>query len=255
MEESGATKQCPNVPSSGNYKQGCIASLHWHGISTFHRATTNKYSHLTRQNHEEYASHHGYKYYTPQSLFPSVAKRDVRWHKIPTVLSMFEEGCPWVFWTDSDSLFTNCDVAPFERWNASSYDLMVVGDHNWLMNSGQFWIRNTRWARQFLQEVNDQWSDVVTKKNNCPGTDNAAFLKVLFGKECRHRGGQTCAKTRAVLQSDLRTHVGCDDTTRMNVYANKWTPNDFRVHVAGAQQSKPKTLDAIAKRAIHACHC
>ena len=93
----------------------------------------------TRANHERYAAAHGYEYRYLSTPVPEFESRDIRWHKVIFTLKMLDEGYPWVFWTDSDALFTNCKLDPIATWVKGAEDFVFVRDHHTIMNSGQYW--------------------------------------------------------------------------------------------------------------------
>ena len=84
------------------------------------------------------------------------SQRDVRYHKLMWVESLLRT-YRWVFFTDCDALFVDfcIDVGHWPReaeaGGGPSAHLILTGDQNWAMNSGQFFIRNTSWARSLLE--------------------------------------------------------------------------------------------------------
>jgi len=161
------------------------------GIALSFQAFVN----LTATNHQRFADAHGYAYRYLTAPDPAFKSRDIRWHKIIFTIKMLDEGYPWVFWTDSDSLFTNCKLDPFKEWVKSGKDFLFVPDQHVIMASGQYWVRNTPWARRFFKEAwksHDmivtewmEWSFRSNRERMCPGWhEDARLRKVKIGRSC-----------------------------------------------------------------------
>lgn len=101
-------------------------------------------------NKAHYACHHQYDlYYLRESLDPS---RPHPWSKIKLIQEVFEEDkYTWVFWTDADSFIMNFDVR-LKMFIDGRYDMIVASDCNGI-NTGQFFIRDCKWSRDFLKRI------------------------------------------------------------------------------------------------------
>lgn len=215
--------------------------------------TANQYMNLTMANHAAYAQAHGYAYLPLAHRLAS--QRDVRYHKLMWVESLLRT-YRWVFFTDCDALFVDfcIDVGHWPReaeaGGGPSAHLILTGDQNWAMNSGQFFIRNTSWARSLLEVA------ALEPRNThgCAGNDNAAFNWLLWRDCVRAHGdfttrwGDTRACERMIQTSPFADKLAC---APINTYAQDvhwwWQPGPlFRVHVAGAQSSKLHLLQKFA---------
>jgi hypothetical protein len=128
--------------------------------------TSFKYLKLGRialENHKYYCQQHGYNYIQNvevDSLIPAC------WSKIKAIIDAFNN-FKWVLWADSDTLIVNtdiklesflnsendiisqCPVTYFDKLSLTSeqcYKLMPL-------NTGAFFIQNTSWSMELLQEV------------------------------------------------------------------------------------------------------
>eukprot|EP00966_Prymnesium_polylepis_P259350 5990505-Prymnesium_polylepis.1 len=107
--------------------------------------TTGEYMALTMANHAAYARAMGYLYVPLTTRWPGHT-RDVRYHKLPHVRALLQN-FTWVLFVDCDSLFMDfcVDVGRWprlyddhrRRHHRRAVDLIISGDHNWAMNSGQ----------------------------------------------------------------------------------------------------------------------
>ena len=149
-----------------------------------------------------------------------------------------KKDCASVFFTDADSLFLT-DDDPIKEWVIGEADFVYAGDHNWMMNAGQFWIRSTKWGRDFINRV---WKEYPKRDETCTGNDNAAFNSVLSGKQCwwAHINSKKC-----VRESPLVPHVRCLDQNTINAYAPP--PHEsWRLHTPGSQARKYALLKKYA---------
>jgi hypothetical protein len=87
--------------------------------------------------------------------------------------------CDWVMWADADTVIMNSDVRIQDFLPADpTKDLLVAPDKGGGYNSGVFFLRNTAWSRQFLQ---DWWNmeDFVRPPGLSLSGDNNAMKALL----------------------------------------------------------------------------
>ena len=97
-----------------------------------------------------YCEKHGYPFHAyTESMDES---RPIPWTKIKIIQELFEDPeVKWVFWTDADSLIMNSDIK-LSRFLDSKYDMITACDQSGI-NTGQFFIRNCEWSRDFLARI------------------------------------------------------------------------------------------------------
>jgi len=173
------------------------------------------------ESKRDYAAKHGYDYKEGGAEFWD-RTRPIPWSKIPYLLSILnylpENAVVWL--SDADVLITNPDltlenhILPFFP---ETKDMLMTIDACGHLNSGNMFIRNTEWARDFWKRVGEQ-TDLLYHI----WWENAAIIKLL-----------------ELNPSDLAHVEITSDHTRMNSYLqglpgeSLWTPGDFLVHFAG----------------------
>jgi mannan polymerase II complex MNN10 subunit len=112
-------------------------------------------------NKAAYCQRHGYPFhYYIESLDTS---RPIPWSKIKIIQELFEDPkVEWVFWTDADSLVMNSRLK-LKYLLDDRFDMITASDNN-NINTGQFFIRNCAWSKDFLariyskeQFINHEW--------------------------------------------------------------------------------------------------
>jgi hypothetical protein len=170
---------------------------------------------------QKYATLHGYDYREGGSHHWN-RDRPIPWSKIPYLLSILEvlpEGA--IVWlSDADVLITNFSVRLEEHiipLFPFSKDILMTIDACGHLNSGNMFLRNSPWLRDFWKRVGEQ-TDLLYHI----WWENAAIIKLL-----------------ETNPSDL-THVEIiSDHTRFNSYLQGlpgqplWVPGNFLVHFAG----------------------
>lgn len=122
---------------------------------------------VSRQNKLHYCQRHGYRFCCHTDGFDTA--RPPAWSKIRFVLGQLNE-CDWVFWTDADSLVMNAAI-PLTRFVDEAYDLILPVDRVAGINTGCFFVKNSLWARSFLEQVYRQEQFL-----NHPWWENAAII-------------------------------------------------------------------------------
>ena len=130
-----------------------ISSLFCHQIDITTMSIGDDYQVFTYpcyENKKAYCEKHGYNfhYYTESKDL----SKPIPWTKVKIIQELFQDpNIEWVFWTDADSLIMNPDIR-LESFIDRRYDMIVASDFNDI-NTGQFFIRNCKWSRDFLERV------------------------------------------------------------------------------------------------------
>jgi hypothetical protein len=163
---------------------------------------------VSRPNKEAYCLRHGYTFRCRTDGFDSA--RPPAWSKIRFLLEELLHA-DWVFWTDADSLIMQSAV-PLDRFTDDHYDVVLSRDRYNGLNTGNFLVRNTPWARTFLERVYQQEQFV-----HHPLWENAAVLALY------------------AADADVRQHVHVVPNKLFNGYITDGShlPGDFLVHFAG----------------------
>lgn len=173
------------------------------------------------QSKRVYAEKHGYNYLEGGSGHWD-RTRPIPWSKIPYLLSILmslpENAVVWL--SDADVLITNSDLSLEEHilpFFPESKDMMMTIDACGHLNSGNIFMRNTAWVRDFWTRVGQQ-TDLLYHI----WWENAAIIKLL-----------------ELNPSDLAQVEITSDHTRSNSYLQGlpgqplWMPGQFLVHFAG----------------------
>ena len=149
--------------------------------------TARDYMNWTMSNHKAYADAHGYAYHPLTHRSSQLPNKDVRYHKLIWV-KLLLQNYSWIFFTDCDSIFLDYSI-DVGRWATrhenSKTELILTGDHNYAMNSGQFLIRNRTWAKSLLDDATKE----PIHTHGCMGNDNAAFNWLLW-RDCSRTGAK-----------------------------------------------------------------
>jgi len=103
------------------------------------------------RNKRDYCKKQGYDFvYENRQLDLS---RPIPWTKIPLILDTMEKtDAEWIFWSDADSVVMN-PAFRLEEFIDEEYDIIGSSDPGPPINTGQFFIRNCPWSRDFLKKV------------------------------------------------------------------------------------------------------
>ena len=106
-------------------------------------------------NHKLFADTHGYshrfvvdpegKALGGQGVYPE-------WLKVPAIIDALDEGFPWVFWIDTDSVFSD-PTTSLDDIVAMRKPIVIAGDSADICNTGHLFIKNTPETRALM----DSW--------------------------------------------------------------------------------------------------
>jgi hypothetical protein len=102
-------------------------------------------------NKQRYCQLHNYKFVLGKKCLD--LSRPIPWSKIKLILEVMKDpNIKWIFWTDADSLIMNQNL-PLEELIDENFCFIVTNDLNASINSGQFFLKNCEWSRNFLKDV------------------------------------------------------------------------------------------------------
>jgi len=142
------------------------------GVVTYSDEAVRCYAEVTIAQKREYCARHGYSFYSyTEILDPS---RSPTWNKIPALLKSFSNH-DWLLWTDADTLIAQ----PWRRLEpfvdvAASYHVVMPDDETGI-NAGNWFVRNSDWARSFLAQIYD-YQDRV---GPCAANDQPAMRQLI----------------------------------------------------------------------------
>lgn len=203
--------------------------------------STGTYRNITMHNHKEYARVHGYKYRV--LTVPIVTQHSnvsmVYWHKSFLVLQLLVN-FKWVFWTDCDALFMNFSIPlPIPNTTKTNVHMVISGDYNNAINTGQFLIDNSIWSKNIMSNIH------TNLKPECGDRfDNAAFNWVLWGNCAVSKGWASSLKAceSKLKQAIYPNALKCANiNTYPSAYERMSTKDRlsvFRVHFPGDQRKK-----------------
>jgi galactosyl transferase GMA12/MNN10 family len=125
------------------------------------------------KNHQNYCRAHGYQYFFRDDYIAPVSKTNNAdpfylgaWSKPQFIKDLLSKEFDYVFWIDSDSIFTNFKVG-FEDLIATNKNIIFTGDCYDTCNSGHLFVKNSDFSISFL----DQWDK--SRKINCLEIDDS----------------------------------------------------------------------------------
>ncbi|XP_052205357.1 putative glycosyltransferase 7 [Diospyros lotus] len=155
------------------------------------------------KNKVDYCRINGYDIFYNNALLHR--KMDNYWAKIPAVRSAMvaHPEAEWIWWVDSDAVFTDMDFRPPLEDRYKDYNLVVGGspdsvydNPSWIgLNAGVFYIRNCQWSMEFLEawaEMGPQtpnyekWGQILAsrvKDKLYPISDDQTAMIYLLMKE------------------------------------------------------------------------
>ena len=187
-------------------------------------------------NTKSYCEAHSYQFFHKRIEYPK--DRHPAWYRIPFIIDLFEkEDVDWVFWSDIDSLIMNHSIR-IEDFLKDDKDLIIASqgygtycgescEH--VLNTGQFFIKNTEWSRELL----NLWWDWPKK--------NAFSLKTPFLKYLWDKWWDNDAMNFFWKEGlhDFSTKVEVEYITRkFNSFYQKYIKGDFICHFTGNLSSK-----------------
>ena len=179
-------------------------------------------------NKRKYCEKHGYDFiYGEEQLDKN---RPIAWSKILLLRKTLDNHkYKWVFWTDADSLFMNMSI-PLEDLIDDNYNIIITQEDCGNINSGQFFLKNCAWSKEFLKKVYGH-----TECINHGWWENLAIIK-------EYENDKDVAKLTKLLPQRL-----------MNSYPKvEFQPGDFIVHFAGVKDRDllMKSMEEYSKNTV-----
>jgi hypothetical protein len=210
---------------------------------------------LTWKNKQDYAAKHGYPIFDGSFLLDT--SRPPAWTKIKAVQHLLEhEECDWVGWTDADTIIMNSEIAmeSFLPAANTAHDLVVASDNGGGYNSGVWFVRNTAWSKQFLQDWWNMNNFVRPPGFSLSGDNNAlkALLRQMpeFDKHVLSPARCTFNSFAEFLTlSESRKTMENLDKQEWYLSENYYHRGDFIAHTAG-YDNKSETLRLLLQEAM-----
>lgn len=147
--------------------------------------------------------------------------RPPAWSKIPAIKAHLGDH-EWLFWTDVDTLVMNPN-RKLEDFIDMDYDMIISEVREWTgevgVNTGNFLIRNTPWAVEFLDAV---WAQ--TNMINHPWWEQQGMRQVLK-TDPSHR-----SHIKVIPQREINAFPDYTPSTSPEQW---YQQGDFVVHLAG----------------------
>ena len=246
------------------------------------------YAELSTSMTKKYADIHGYDFIVRTSFDPEIVqdKKKRYWQKLITINDALAEGYPFVYWKDTDVIITDCHKsldklfqeekeAKAERWRQANatrsqqkIDVLFTGDTHGILCTGNMWIRNTPWSRDFFSRA----LDILKTGKPGPWHDQSSVQYLLLGmpKKCSEslkwcmpkrlscfEGGYDCEK---LFSAEYRDHVAVGNSATLSAFWQarmlqpKRMEDMFSIH-AGGMPSKDQKLELMRKFATELSTC
>jgi hypothetical protein len=164
---------------------------------------------LTFPNKQAYCYEHGYDCILSHD---SYTHRPPAWYKIPLLLSEMQ-GRDWLFWSDPDSVIVDTG-RKLEEFISDDYDF-IVGQHRGTINTGQFFVKNSKVGRMILEDIYKQ-----TQFLNHVWWENMAFIHLV----------------RKVYGWDVLSRIKIEEQAAYNRFPDNGK-GSFIIHFAGAYKN------------------
>lgn len=180
------------------------------------------------ENKKHYCELHGYDFYYADNLIdPS---RSPLWGKILLLAKVMENSkYNWVFWSDADSLIMNFDKR-LEDLIDENYNLILTADFNGI-NSGQFFLKNCDWSRQFLEDTYSHTEFL----HDPTAEQNAMITEITTKPETFQLTKILPQRTMNSYSSDVFGGVVIEDQVL-------YQPGDFIIHFASSRKETLRML-------------
>ncbi|WP_353432647.1 putative nucleotide-diphospho-sugar transferase [Polynucleobacter sp. MWH-UH23A] len=188
-----------------------------------------------KKNHQNYASKHGYAYIFREDFACSASNTSAHepfyvgtWSKPTFILDLLNQGYEYVFWIDSDSIFTNFKIG-FDDLIRTQKDLIFSGDAYDVCNAGHLLFRNSDFSKAFLEK----WDETRFFNYRDSGSAADGFWITADGY-----GISDQANLNALLSKNIETSL--DLLEGFNAI-NGYPENPLRKHRDWQKLYSPKT--------------
>ena len=232
------------------------------------------YAELSIANTKTYTDIHGYDVIVRTKFDPDIAQVKKRryWQKLIRINDALSEGYPFVYWKDTDVIIMDChksldtlfreqNEAKAKRWQQENVTttqqeigVLFTGDTHGILCTGNMWIRNTSWSRDFFSRA----SEILKTGKPGPWHDQSSVQYLLLGmpKKCSENlmrcmpkklscfeGGYDCEK---LFSAEYRDHVAVGNSQTLSAVLQTRTlqPNRmedmFSIHAGGIPSNDQK---------------
>lgn len=199
-------------------------------------------------NKIKYAERHGYAFISCDHLLDD---RPPGWSKIILLLQHLSN-YDYLFWTDTDSLIIETHIR-LESLLSSKHDLTfcVGGSKEEQLaltpNTGAFFVKNSRWSRDFLTTVYDQ--QFLVNKCDAQGKwvaqssdhqKQRAKCKCLGCRTFKYDQKAFVHVLHHMLPEEKKKHIACYEPANFlyfNGYGSAYQPGCFLYHLPGVHKN------------------
>ena len=213
-----------------------------------HHTLDTKFIKNSINNHIDYCNKHKYDYWFRNNIINndfSLLKDEIMFQKISVVKECLDKGYKYVFWLDSDAVFTNFELSLFDIMKkigfTNNHFLAVARDMACLptcvpyacVNAGVLLFYNCEESRSF---VNTWFSKALLNDERIVFHDQGVLNEMIYEN----------AIDCSILLNDKVLII--EDTSLFNSpysdspYLNKWEPGHFIAHFAGVQRDKKNNI-------------
>lgn len=191
-------------------------------------------------NKRSYAEKMGYDFIDARELVDH--DRPPNWSKILAV-RFYLDSYHWIFWNDADTVVVNPDISLESILKAAighldfhaSQDVVVTEDINGV-NSGVFFVRRSKWSKDFLDRWWNQTSFI--QFGSTKSGDNAAMKHLVDGLTVEERQDHVRISPMQCLFNSYPWNPTWKSAYRLisspqTIWKGTYSKGDFMVHLAG----------------------
>ena len=131
-------------------------------IAQLYTKNLDDWAYIAVENKKRYARLNNYDLVSKRGLYKTKPKRHPSWHSLSLILEILEtSNIDWVFWSDVDALIMDYTVK-LESFMKPNCDIIIPsqgqGEYcgiktNNCLCCGHYFIKNTRWSKDFLRHL------------------------------------------------------------------------------------------------------
>lgn len=215
-----------------------------YAIVTMHDEGYQELANITYgENKVPYCAQHGYKLFAKTDNFSQGNRKFFDKFRFLVEVMENNSDVEWYWWLDGDAMITNWTI-PIERYCDNDYHFVITVDR-YNLNSGSFFIRNSKQGRDYLKHLLSVEDEYLTAK----WPDQQPMIDLV-------EEYQTMTKIHS--QRDFNSydydfyHRDHGNTHDWDLFGNNgnWQPGDFVCHYPGVKQADRIQLATLIKEKI-----
>lgn len=215
-----------------------------YAIVTMHDEGYQELANITYgENKVPYCAHHSYKLFAKTDNFSQGNRKFFDKFRFLVEVMENNSDVEWYWWLDGDAMITNWTI-PIERYCDNDYHFVITVDR-YNLNSGSFFIRNSKQGRDYLKHLLSVEDEYLTAK----WPDQQPMIDLV-------EEYQTMTKIHS--QRDFNSydydfyHRDHGNTHDWDLFGNNgnWQPGDFVCHYPGVKQADRIQLATLIKEKI-----